>query len=85
MQLERGKVGGLLGEIFPYGALLLYVVQEVFIEVPLFQETCSAPKNSWLRACNFQPTVLVFANLPIYRNLIHDNISLAVENQESFV
>ena len=24
-------------------------------------------------------------NLPIYRNLIHDNISLAVENQESFV
>ena len=57
-------------------ALLWYVVQEVFIEVPLFQETCSALKNFWLRACNFQLTILVFANLPIHRKLIHDNISL---------
>ena len=25
---------------------------------------------------NFHPSILVFANLPIYRKLIHDNISL---------
>ena len=42
-------------KIFPCGALLLYVVHEVFIEVPLFQETCPPQKNSCLRACNFQP------------------------------
>ena len=28
-------------ENFPCGALLLYVAHDVFIEVPLFQETCS--------------------------------------------
>ena len=37
--------------IFQCGALLLYVVNEMFIEVPLFQETSPAPTNSWLRAC----------------------------------
>ena len=40
--------------IFPCGALLLYVVHEVFIKVLLFQETCPVPKNPWLCACNFQ-------------------------------
>ena len=29
----------------------LYVLHETFVEVSLFQETSSAPKNSWLRAC----------------------------------
>ena len=57
-------------------ALLLYVMHEVFIEVPLLQETCSALKNSWLCACNFQLTILVFANLPTHRKKIHGNISL---------
>ena len=81
-------------KIFPCGALLLYIVHEVFIEVPLFQETCSAQNNSWLHACNIQltfnpnlhPSIYVFANLPIYRKLIHDNIlALCFEYQESFV
>ena len=70
-------------KIFPCGTLLLYVILEVFIEVPLFQETCFAPKTSWLRACNspqFHPNIhsniWVFANLLIYRKLIHDNVSL---------
>ena len=64
--------------------IFLYVVHEVFVEVSLFQEICSAPKNSWLRVFNFQlnfnpnfhPNILVFSNLPIYRKTIHDNISL---------
>ena len=71
-------------KIFPCRALLLYVVHEVFIEVPLFQETCPAPKNSSFRACNFKrnfhpdfhPNIWVFASLPIYRKLIHDIIYL---------
>ena len=34
---------------------------------------------------NFHPNILVFANLPIYKKLIHDNIqTLRFENQESF-
>ena len=37
---------------------------------------CSVSKNSWLRACNFQLTILDFANLPIYRKLIYDYTSL---------
>ena len=37
--LEKNK------KIFPCGALLLYVVYEVFIKVPLFQETCYTPKK----------------------------------------
>ena len=57
-------------KIFSCGALLLYVVHE-----PV-QGTCSA-----LCACNshpnFRPNICVFANLPVYRKLIHDNISLA--------
>ena len=40
-------------KIFPRGTLILYVVDEVFVEVPLLQETCPTPKNSWLCACNF--------------------------------
>ena len=32
-------------KIFPCGALLLNVMYEVFIKVPLFQETCSATKK----------------------------------------
>ena len=58
-------------------------MHESFIEVSLFQETCSAPKNVWLRACtfsltfhpNFHTNILGFSNLPIYRKLIYDNIS----------
>ena len=38
-------------KITPCGALLLHVANEVFIEVPLFQEISFAQKNSWLRAC----------------------------------
>ena len=80
---------------FPCGALLLYVLHEVVIEVAQFQENCPAPKNSWLRACNFQlnfhpdfhPNIWVFANLPIYRKLIvhiivHINICI-LENLAS--
>ena len=67
-------------EIFLCAALVLYVVYEVFIEVLLFQETCTAPKNSRLCACNFHsyfhPNMWVFINLPIYRKLIHGDISL---------
>ena len=33
---------------------------------------------------NFHHNTLVFANLPIYRKVIHDNISLLL-NQESFI
>ena len=33
-------------QLFPCGALPLYVVHEKFIEVPLFQETSPASKNS---------------------------------------
>ena len=69
-------------KIFPCGALILYVVHEVFIEVPLFQETCAGRKIpgcapvtfSLTFHLNFSPDILVFANLPIYRKLIHDNI-----------
>ena len=73
-------------KIFPCKALILYVVHKVFIKVHLdkqetcFQETCSAPKDSWLRACNshpsFHPNIWLFTNLPIYRKSIHDNVSL---------
>ena len=31
----------------------MYVAHELFIEVSLFQEICSAPNNPWLSACNF--------------------------------
>ena len=56
-QLARGeeKFISFFSKIFHCGALLLYVVLEVFVEVPLFQETWSAPKKSWLRACNSHP------------------------------
>ena len=67
---------------FPCGALLLRIVREVYITVPLFQETCSAlcaydshPNSSHP---NFHPNIYFFENLPIYRRLIHDNISLVV-------
>ena len=33
--------------------ILFYVVHETFIQVPLLQENFPAPKNCWLRACNF--------------------------------
>ena len=33
---------------------------------------------------NFHHNILVFANLPIYRKVIHDNISLVL-SQESFM
>ena len=44
-----------------------------------------APTFSLTFHPNFHPNILVFANLPIYRKLIHDNISLVFENQESFI
>ena len=53
----------------------LYVVHEVFIEVPLFQGTCSA-LCAYNSHPNFRPNTWVFANLLIYRKLILDNISL---------
>ena len=72
MQLERGRIGVFLGK----KKRKFVTAEPLFIEVPLFQETCSALKNSWLPTCNFQLTILVFANLPIHRKLIHDNINL---------
>ena len=36
---------------FPREAVLPRVVAEMFIEALLFQETCPALKNSWLRPC----------------------------------
>ena len=42
-------------EIFPCGCLLFYGVLEVFIKVPLSQETCSVLKSSWLRTFNSHP------------------------------
>ena len=69
---------------FSLRSLLLYDVYEVFIQVPLFQESCSG-----LCACNshpkFFPNIWIFANLPIHRKLIHDNVILVFENQESIV
>ena len=57
-------------------------MHEVSIDVSLFQETCSAPKNPGCAPVtfnlafhpNFHPNILVFAILPIYRKIIHDNI-----------
>ena len=71
-------------KLFWCGALFLYVVHEVFIEVSLFQETCSARKILDFAPVTFNltfhpnchPNILVYVNLPIYRQLIHDNISL---------
>ena len=73
--------------------ILEKVVHEVFIEVPLFQDIlsrkipCCTPVTFNLTFLpNFQRNILVFANLPIYRKLIHENIStLCFENQESCV
>ena len=74
-------------KIFHFGALLFYVEDEVFIEVPLFQETYSTlPKKT--PGCapvtlilsfhpDFHRNIWVFANLPTYRKHVHDNISLA--------
>ena len=67
-------------ERFFTAALFFCLSFKVFIEVPLFQETCSATKSSWLGACNshpnFYPNIRGFKNLPIDRKLAHDNISL---------
>ena len=41
-------------KIIPCGVFLLRVTHETFIEVPSFQETSPAPKNSWLGACCFK-------------------------------
>ena len=68
-------------------------MHEVFIEVPLFQDIlsrkipCCTPVTFNLTFLpNFQRNILVFANLPIYRKLIHENIStLCFENKESCV
>ena len=55
-------------KIFSCGAPLLYVVHEVFIEVPLFQGTCSA-MFVYKSHPNSRRNIWVFANLPIYRKL----------------
>ena len=34
---------------------------------------------------HFHPNIRFFANLPIYRKIIHDNIALCFENQKPFV
>ena len=57
---------------------------EVFIEVRLFQETCSAPKIPVFAPVtvnltfhpNFNPNIWVSADLPIHIKLIHDNIDV---------
>ena len=48
MQFQK-YLGVKICESFP-SALFLRVVHEMFMEVPLFQETSPALKNSWLRA-----------------------------------
>ena len=73
-------------KIVHFGALLFYVVYEVFIEVSLFQETYSTPQKT--PGCtpvtlilsfhpDFHRNIWIFANLPTYRKHVHDNISLA--------
>ena len=59
----------------------MYVVHEMFIEVALFQEILPRKIPGWAPVTfnltfhpNFHLNILVFANLPIYRKLIHDNI-----------
>ena len=47
-------------EIVPCGVLLLTVIHETFIKMPLFQETSSAPKKSWLRTCKHLFTMILF-------------------------
>ena len=69
----------------------MYVVHEVFIELPLFQEIlprkipgCAPVTFNLTFHPNFHPNILVFANLPIYRKLIHDNISLVFGKAKIF-
>ena len=73
-------------KIVHFGALLFYVVDEVFIEVSLFQETYSTPKKT--PGCtpvtlilsfhpDFHRNIWIYANLPTYRKHVYDNISLA--------
>lgn len=52
-------------KLFPYGALLFCVVHETFTEVPLYQETSPAPKDSWLRPLIWE----IFSNFLIFCNL----------------
>ena len=40
-------------KIFPYGDFILLVVDEIFIEEPLFLETSPSLKKSWLRAYTY--------------------------------
>ena len=75
-------------EIFFYGALLTILAHEVFIEVLPFQENCSAlcAFNSHPNFSSyFHPNIYVRTNIPIYRKLIQDNISLLFEDQKSIV
>ena len=70
--------------MFPCEALLFYVTHEVFIEVPLFKKPVLPPKISVCAPValiltfhpNFHSILWLFANLLIYRILIHSNISL---------
>ena len=71
-------------KLFSCGALLLYVVIKFLLKCPYSKKRVLPPK---IPGCtpitfsltfhpNFHPSILVFANLPIYRKLIHDNVSL---------
>ena len=55
-------------KIFPCRAFLLCVTHKTFIEVPLFQETSAAPKNSWLRVCNLY-LLSIFSSIYTYLDM----------------
>ena len=51
--------------IFPCGAFLSCVVDEMFIEMPWFQENSPALKNSWLRA--WKEHVMIFQSVKVLK------------------
>ena len=60
LEMQFSAISWRKNKSFPCGALLLYIVYEVFVKVLLFQETYPAPKNPCLCACNFQLFILTF-------------------------
>ena len=66
-------------KIFPCGAPVLYVIHEVFIEVALEVPVlfCAAATLILTFHPDFYTNIWTFSNLPVYRKLFHDNISLA--------
>ena len=79
-------------EIFPCGCLLFYGVLEVFIKVPYPKKpvlSWKVPGYAPLTLIltfhpNFHPNIWVSANLSIYKELIHDNMSLVFWKQRIF-